>query len=92
MLNIQISDTQIFSPGLKDDKKFKKDYRKSGSDYMNTLSSEVGPSGEHTMYTRPRPNPEPDPTGEHTMSMYTLGGGTAKTIYICTLHSANFHE
>ena len=43
---------------------------------MNTLSSEVGPSGEHTMYTRPRPNPQPNPTGEHTMSMYTLGGGT----------------
>ena len=47
---------------------------------MNTMSSEVGPSGEHSMYTRPRPNPEPDPepnpSGEHTTSMYTLGGGT----------------
>ena len=62
-------------PGLKDDKKFKKDYRKSGSDYMNTMSS-----GEHTMYTRPRPNPQPNPTGEHTMSMYTLGGGTESTL------------
>ena len=67
-------------PGLKDNKKFKKDYRKSGSDYMNTMSSEVGPSGEHTMYTRPRPNPQPNPTGEHTMSMYTLGGGTESTL------------
>ena len=47
---------------------------------MNTMSSEVGPSGEHTMYTRPRPNPQPNPTGEHTMSMYTLGGGTESTL------------
>ena len=66
---------------------------------MNTMSSEVGPSGEHSMYTRPRPNPEPNPSGEHTMSMYTLGGGTessssqyhqTKTIYLHTLHAANF--
>ena len=64
---------------------------------MNTMSSEVGPSGEHSMYTRPRPNP----TGEQTMSMYTLGGGTessslqyhqAKTIYLHTLHAAHFFE
>ena len=72
---------------------------------MNTMSSEVGPTGESSMYTRPRPNPEPDPepnsTEEHTMTMYTLGGGTessslqyhqAKTIYLHTLHAAHFFE
>ena len=39
------------------------------------MTSDVGPTGDHTMYTNPRPNPQPNPgpipTGEHTTMMYT---------------------